>query len=120
MADHVDTVVLEDEYLDAAREYRDIVAQEKALAARKAQLREIIEKALAVGERAVTPDGEPLVAITAGSARFDPIKASKALPADVFNTILVLAPDAKRARDVLAPALYEQCCEYTRPSLRAL
>jgi hypothetical protein len=121
MSEHTDTVVLQDEYLEAARELVAIAAEEKALAERKARARQIVEKALAVGERGVSPDGEPLVGVRAGAARFDAEKASQALAGTaLWESILVTVPDGKRAKAVLAPALYEACCTYNKPSVVAL
>jgi hypothetical protein len=121
MTDHVDTVVLEDEYLDAARELVEIAAQEKALAERKARAKQIVEKALAVGERGISPDGELLVAVRGGAARFDAEKATEVLAGtSMLESIMVTAPDGKRAKDVLARALYEQCCTYNKPSVVVL
>ena len=120
MSEHTDTVVLEDEYLDAAREIVEITAQEKALAERKAAAKQIVEKALAVGERGVSPDGELLVAVRAGAARFDPALATRNLPAEILATISVTAPDAKRAKAVLAPALLDLYQTRNKPSVVAL
>ena len=115
------TVVLEDEYLDAARELVAIAAEEKALAERKAAARQIVEKALAVGERGISPDGEPLVTVRAGSMRFDAEKAVEVLDGSpLLESIMVKAPDGKRAKAIHAPALYEACCTATRPSLAVL
>lgn len=114
------TVVLQDEYLEAARLIVEITAQEKALAERKAAAKQIVEKALAVGEQGISPDGEPLVAVRAGAARFDPDLATRNLPASVLESICVTAPDAKRAKAVLAPALYELAVTHNRPSIVVL
>jgi hypothetical protein len=120
MSEHTDTVVLEDEYLEAARELVEITAQEKALAERKARAKQIIEKALAVGERGVSPDGELLVAVRGGAARFDADKAAENLPANLLESITVSVPDGKRAKAILAPGLYDLCVTYNKPSVVAL
>lgn len=117
MTEHTDTVVLTDEYLDAARELVEIATIEKQLAERKAAAKQIVEKALAVGERGVSPDGEPLVVVRAGASRFDPDKAAANLPANLLESITVTVPDAKRAKQVLAPALYDLCVTYNKPSV---
>jgi hypothetical protein len=111
------TVVLEDEYEQAARELLDILAQEKALADRKAECKRILEKALAIGERGISADGEPLVAVRAGATRFDPDLATQQLSPDTLALISVTAPDAKRAKQVLGDALYELCCTRNKPSV---
>ena len=120
MSEYTDTVVLEDEYLAAAREIVEITALEKQLAERKARAKQVIEKALAVGERGISPDGEPLVVVRAGAARFDADKATQSLPANLLESITVKAPDAKRAKAVLAPALLDLCMTYNKPSVVAL
>lgn len=120
MTEHADTVVLEDEFLAAAREIVEITALEKQLAERKAAAKQIIEKALAVGEQGVSPDGEPLVAVRAGASRFDPDKATQVLPSNLLESIMVTAPDAKRAKAVLAPGLYELCVSHNKSSVVVL
>lgn len=120
MSEHIDNVVLEDEYLAAASELRIISAEKKALAEREAVLKQIIEKVLTVGERGVAPDGTELIAIRKGAARFKPELATANLPADVVASISVTVPDAKKAKTILSPALYDQCVEYTKPSVVAL
>ena len=117
MTEHSATVVLEDEFLAAAREIVEITALEKDLAERKAAAKQIVEKALAVGERGISPDGEPLVVIRAGAARFDPDRAAQSLPAELLASISVTAPDGKRAKAVLAPGLYDLCVTHNKPSV---
>lgn len=115
-----DTVILADEYEAAARELIDILEQEKALAERKAACKQVIEKVLAVGEQGISADGEPLVAIRQGAARFDPDLAIRNLPDSVLSSIMVTVPDAKRAKAILAPALLELCQVRNKPSVVAL
>lgn len=114
------TVVLEDEYLEAAREIVEITAQEKELAERKARAKQIIEKVLAEGERGISPDGEPLVAVRPGAARFDADAATENLDTESLERISVTAPDGKRAKAILPPALYELCVTRNKPSVVAL
>lgn len=115
-----DSVVLEDDYLAAASELREIAAEKKRLAEREEQLKQIIEKVLTVGEKGVAPDGTPLVAIRAGSRRFSAERAAANLPAEVLASIQVFVPDGKKAKTILAPALYDLCVEYTKSSVVAL
>lgn len=115
-----DNVLLEDEYLEAAKELREITEAKKELAVREDQLKAIIEKVLTVGEKGVAPDGTPLVAIRAGSKRFSPEKAAANLPPEVLASIQVITVDGKRAKAVLAPALYDLCVDYTKSSVVAL
>ena len=113
-------VPLEDEYLGAAIELRGIVEQRKMLEAREAECREILAKALAEGEKGVDLDGNALVQVKAGSLRFDADQAKDVLPKEILGSVTVLAIDAKKAKAVLAPALYEACCKRSRPSVVAL
>lgn len=115
-----DNVVLEDEYLQAASELRQIAETKKQLTAREDQLKQIIEKVLTVGERGVAPDGTPLVAIRAGSKRFSAERAAENLPPEVLASIQIIVADGKRAKTILAPALYDLCVEYTKSSVVAL
>lgn len=115
-----DNVQLEDEYLAAASELRQIAETKKQLSAREDQLKAIIEKVLTVGERGVAPDGTPLVAIRAGAKRFSAEKAAANLPPEILASIQVFVPDGKKAKTILAPALYELCVEYNKSSVVAL
>ena len=120
MTEYVDTVVLEDEFLAAASELRIIAAEKKALIEREDYCKRVIEKILSVGDRGISPDGEEMVVIRKGAARFKPELAEVNLPAEVLQSILVLAPDGKRAKAILAPALYDLCTEFNKPSVVAL
>lgn len=115
-----DNVLLEDDYLEAAHELRQIAVEKKRLADREEQLKQIIEKVLTVGEKGIAPDGTPLVAIRAGSKRFSADKAAANLPPEVLASIQIIVADGKRAKSVLAPALYDLCVEYTKSSVVAL
>lgn len=111
-------VILDDEYAAAARELLDLIEQEKALAERKAACKQVIAKALAVGETGVSTDGEPLVTVRAGSLRFDPDLATQVLSGTtLLDTVTVQVIDGARAKAVLAPSLYEACCKRTQPSV---
>lgn len=120
MTDHTDTVVLEDEYLDAALELRSIAIQKKDLEEREAEAKRILMKALDVGDRGVSADGEELATVRRGSLRFNADRAAENLPAAVLESIQVTVADSKKAKSILAPALYELCCTYTKPSVVAL
>ena len=111
-----DFVLLEDEYLDAAIELREIAATKRQLLEREADCKRIIEKVLTVGERGISPSGEQLVFIRAGARVFKPALAAD-LPAEYMHTILSLQPDAKLAREVLPDDMYEACCEYNKASV---
>lgn len=118
--EHIDNVLLEDDYLAAATELRQIAAKKKQLLEREAELKDIIEKVLTVGERGIAPDGTALVAIKAGARKFSAERAMANLPAEVLASIQVFTPDAKKAKTILAPALYDLCVEYNRASVVAL
>lgn len=115
-----DNVLLEDDYLEAAQELRQIAAEKKRLADREAELKQILEKVLTVGEKGISPDGTPLVAIRAGAAKFSAQRAAENLPAELLEAITVSVPDGKKAKTILAPALYELCVDYNKSSVVAL
>ena len=115
-----DSVLLEDEFLEAAIELQSITATQKALTKRADECKEILAKVLAVGDRGVSPDNVPLVKVNAGSARFSATRAIENLPAEQLAAISVTAPDGKKAKATLAPALYELCVDYTKPSIQAI
>jgi len=120
MSEHTDTVLLEDEFLAAAIELQSITAQEKLLTERKDNCKRILEKLLSVGERGVSADGTALVTIQAGASRFKPELAAKNLPASILKSLKVTSIDAKLAKSILAPALYDLCVDYNKASVRAL
>ena len=117
---YVDTVVLKDDFLAAASELRIIAAERKHLTEREAECKRVIEKVLSVGDCGISPDGEQMVVVRKGAARFKPELAEANLPAEVLQSSLVLAPDGKRAKAILAPALYDLCTEQNKPSVVAL
>lgn len=120
MNDHLDTVALDGELAAAAEELVAIKAARKHLDEREAAVKELLLKALNPGERGVAPDGTPLVAVRAGQRRFNPERARLRLPADTYAGLLTLQVDKDRARTVLAPALWDECCDITAPSVVAL
>jgi hypothetical protein len=113
-------VLLDGEYLDAATELRAIAQEKKDLATREAECKRIIEKHLAVGERGVTPDGEEIVAVRAGASRFDADLAAANLPKELLAQISTVRADGKRAKAILAPALYDLCCDRNKASVVVL
>lgn len=113
-------ITLQDEYLAAALELRDIADRKQQLLAREAECKQLLRKALAEGERGAAPDGTELVAVRRGSMRFSVERAREALSPQMLGTIQVFVPDPRKARDVLAPALYELCCEPANPSVVVL
>ena len=112
-----DFVLLEDEYLTAAYELREIAAAKRQLLEREADCKRIIEKVLTVGERGISPDGEQLVYVRQGARIFKEGIATELLPSEQLSAILTLQPDAKLAREVLPEDMYEACCEYNKASV---
>jgi hypothetical protein len=117
----MNTVILEDEYLEAARELREIAHARWDLDAREAKAKEILAKVLAEGETGVDPDGVPVVEVRPGALRWDEDTARKNLPANLVTALEVTETvtrlDRQRAKDTLAPALYELACKRTKPSV---
>ena len=111
-----DFVLLEDDYLAAARELREIATEKKALLEREAECKRILEKVLTVGERGIDPDGEQLVFIRAGARIFKPALAVELL-GEQLSTILTLQPDAKLAQEVLPEDIYDACCVYNKANV---
>jgi hypothetical protein len=113
-------VMLEGEYLAAALELREIAGLKKELAEREAEAKRIIEKYLAVGEKGSDSDGVEVVAVRKGAARFSSELAARNLPPALLAQISVTSADGKRAKAILAPALYDLCTEENRPSVVVL
>jgi len=113
-------ITLQDEYLDAALELRDIAEKKRALTERETECKQILRKHIAEGEKAVGPDGTELIAVRRGSMRFSADRAEEVLPAEILATIQVFAPDAKKAKAVLSPALYDLCCDQSAASVVVL
>jgi hypothetical protein len=111
-----DFVLLEDDYLAAARELREIATQKRLLLEREAECKRILEKVLTVGERGVDSDGEQLVFIRAGARIFKPSLAAELL-GEQLSTILTLQPDAKLAQEVLPDDMYDACCVYNKANV---
>ena len=112
-----DFVLLEDDYLAAALELREIATEKRTLLEREAECKRILEKVLTVGERGISPDGEQLVFIRAGARIFKEGIATKLLPGEQLSAILTLQPDAKLAREVLPDDMYDACCVYNKASV---
>jgi hypothetical protein len=111
-------ITLTDDFLHAALELRYVTAEIAKLEAQAKRCKEILAKHLTIGDTGMDPDGNALVKVVKGSARFKPELAIANLPAGVLDSIMVTAPDAKRAKDVLPPALYALACEDNAPSIR--
>lgn len=111
-------VTLTDDFLEAAIELRYVTSEIAKLEAQAKRCKEILAKHLTAGEIGVDSNGQPLVRAQQGARRFKPELAVANLPAAVLATIMVTAPDGKRAKDVLAPALYDVCCQSDTTSIR--
>lgn len=114
------TIELTGEYLAAAKELRGIAAVRKTLAEREATCKAILGTIFTIGDRGVSPDGEEMCAMRKGAARFKPELAEVNLEAAALALIMVTAPDAKRAKALLSPVLYDLCTEENNPSVVAL
>jgi hypothetical protein len=111
-------IELTDDFLEAAVELRYVTAEIAKLETQAKHCKEILAKHLIVGDIGTDANGHALVKMQKGSARFKPELAKANLPADVLASIMVTAPDGKRAKDILAPALYELTCSEDAPSIR--
>jgi hypothetical protein len=120
MTDAHDNVLLEDEFLAAANELREIAAEKKVLAEREAECKRLLEKVLTVGEKGVSPDGEALVQVRRGAKIFKAALATEHLEQEVLARILTLQPDASVAKDILPDGLFDVCCSYNKASVVAL
>lgn len=113
-----DPIVLSDDARSAALELRAILAEERALAQRKASVKAILAQYLTeVGQEATDDTGEILAKVKAGSLRFNAEQARRELPEAALKMILVEQPDPGLARSLLPPALYEKCCTRDNPSI---
>ena len=110
-------ILLEGDALAIANELRTITHTVRDLDARATALKEQLRSLLSAGDTAVSPDGVELLTVRHGTLRFDPAKATNALPPSVLESISVTAPDAKRAKEILAPTLYTLCCTRAADSI---
>ena len=120
MNDPHDSVLLHGEYLDAALELGEIAEAKRDLDAREKRCRDLLGSLLSVGECGVDKDNIPIVAVIAGAARFNPERALTRLTPDLMLSICTSTPDAKRAKALLPPNLYEDCLEYNHASVVAV
>lgn len=122
MDDH--PVLLEDEYLAAARTLAVNALTRARLDADDAAAKELLAKVLAEGETGVNADGLPMVRVQPGALVFDERTAREHLDAASIAAIEVTETttrlDRQRAKDILAPALYALACKQNKPSIRVL
>lgn len=125
----LDGVLLEDDFLDAARTLRENAATRARIDAEDAHAKEILAKVLTDGETGVDADGTPLVKMKPGNLVWNDEAAAANLPADVLPRVTVVEPahmvevpekryiDKAKAKDVLAPALYRLCCKPNKSTI---
>ena len=118
------TIVLTDEYLEAAAELREAQADKKAAEEREKHAKEILAKILAEGDTGVSPDGEMLVQVKRGARVFNEAEALKNWPASVLATVTRTVTkdeiDRDLAKEILPPAIWEMGCRTNKPSVVAL
>ncbi len=120
-----DPVLLEDEYLEAAHRLRSNAALRKQLDVEDTRAKEILAKVLAEGETGIDQlTGEPLVQVKPGARVWNEAAARTNLPADLVKAITVTVTeerlDKQKAKDTLAPAIYELCTKANKASVVAL
>lgn len=124
-------VLLEDDFLTAARTLREIERRRSQFAldtgAEERDAKEIIAKVLAEGETGVDPDtGEELVTIRPGAKVWNEAAAKANLPADLLASITsvttreITTVDKDRAKQTFAPAIYDLCTKQNKASLVVL
>lgn len=113
-------IQLRDDFLEAAVELRYVTAEIAKLEGQAKRCKEILAKHLVAGDTGMDANGHALVKMQKGASRFKPELAKANLPPAVLESILVTAPDAKKAKDILAPALYALCVADDQPSVRVV
>ena len=120
------TVILEDEYLQAALTLRGNTALRKQLDVEDIRAKEIIAKVLAEGETGISPDGEPLVQVRPGAKVWNEDTARTALAntPELLGLITVSETvtriDKSRAKALFGGDLYESCCRANKASVVTL
>lgn len=116
------TVVLEEDYLEAARTLVDNAATRARLDAEDSKAKEILAKQLTDGETGIDPHGNPMVKMTPGALVFDEKTARANLDqqsiALIEVTETVTRLDRTKAKDILAPALYRLACRQNKSSIK--
>lgn len=85
------------------KRYLDLDAKKADIEIEQAAIKERL-RALGIGAHA-TPCGVSVTVAT--NRRFNPAEAEKIVPADLIPAISTTAIDAKKAKAILPPALYE-------------
>lgn len=99
-----------------ARRRLELTARRDDITAAIDQVDEALMTLLQPGEAAQI-DGDNIWVIRSGNRRFNPEKAREVLPETLINAITVTEThlDAKVAKEVLPPALYNEVCTEGRP-----
>lgn len=104
----------------------DVAATAAKLAATVAQIRQLEQDAelfksqlrAVLTPGAYTVGGRPALTITA-TRRFNPDQAVKTLPPELLAAVSRMTVDAKLAREILPPGLYQACSvEAGKPTVR--
>lgn len=96
-----------------ARRYLELQAAREQIEHEQSEIKARMRSALSEG-RHDTPSGAR-VTITR-NRRFDSAKAAEVIPAELLPLVQTTVIDAKRAKEVLAPRLLDQCrVEYGEP-----
>lgn len=103
---------------DLVRRLTELNTQITDLTEQTEQIKEKLRANLNVGT--YTINNQPVISIKP-TRRFSPTRALTVLPTELLNLCQINIVDAKRAREVLPPALYASCQEDTgKPQVRLL
>lgn len=95
----------DDELTALTRRYLDLAARRDDLDLELGAIKAKIRDNITPGDTLTTTDGIK-VTVTA-NRRFNPAKAAEIIPADLLTLCQTTVVDAKKAKSVLPPALYE-------------
>lgn len=126
MTENPTPVLLEDEFLDAARELRAITIERRDLDTREAECKAILAVRLAAGETGVDLSGTALVKVKAGARVWNEDTARKALVDHGLDTLIPQIEvtethlDKIKAKQLLPGDLYDACCRQNKDSISAV
>lgn len=106
--------------LDDADALRHISSDIKYLTAKADAIKARLRDAVPPGTDLIDPDGTPLIRVAPGMARFSATRAAEVLTPDQLAAVSRTTPDAKLARSLLAPAIYEALCVESAPVVSVL
>ena len=118
-----DDLTLEDEFLDAANELREITAARRDLDAREKRAKELLAKVLVAGQVGVDADNTPLVKVKAGARVFHEDTARMVLADRGLGELIAgmevtethLSKD--KAKALLPGDIYTACCKQNNDSI---